>query len=254
LYAKSGGKNASALAVSQRTVIMLENMMRSSTDPIHPVAFFAAVKDFESAGDLKWASYGSGGLRYFSTRNCSSGECFGLFQVDVKQERDWRGGEFCQSGGLNLWSTPGGPDFCASQFWWTVAEGGNKCTRITADGRANPCRQANYTWTLENVRRGVNAYVQQPQWGRNSWAEMYQNYESCYTNKNPFDRKAALKEAIAKFRNDVGLDGSDNVATMFDKSAFPSPIEGSPLFPKSDGSTLYGSVTPDFSSFFTSQN
>lgn len=200
-YAKSDGKNSTALAVSKGTVRMLENMMRSTTNPIHPVAFYAAVKDFESAADLSWASKGASGLRYFRTGNCTSGECLGLFQVDVKIESAWRGGEFCQSGGLNLWSTTkGGPDFCAAQFWWILAEGGKKCAKLTRNG-ANPCKDAGYTWTLNDVEQGRWAYVQQPQpdWGPRGWRYMYSEYEKCYTTKKP------LLTAINDFKIAVGL-------------------------------------------------
>jgi hypothetical protein len=255
-YAQKPGKNAAALAVAQRTVAMLENMTRSPTAPIHPVAFFAAVKDFESAGELSWGVAGSNGLRYFKTRSCASGECFGLFQVDVNIERDWRGGQLCKADGLNIWNVQGGPDFCASQFWWTVAEGGNKCARISPDGRTNPCRTPNATWTLENVRRGVDAYVQTPQWGRNSWAEMYKNYESCFTNRNPFDRAGALREAISKFRKDIGLDKTVTVPPPdYGVFSFPNPL--SELWNKSSdaygSSAPYGSKVPDFSGGLQSQ-
>lgn len=200
-YNKNGGQNAMARTVSQGTVTMLENMMRHPSKPIHPIAFYAAVKDFETAASLEWASKSGGNVRYFTTGNCTSGQCFGLYQVDVKLESAWKGGSFCQSDGLNLWSTTtGGPDFCAAQFWWTVAEGGRKCESLSGSS-ANPCTDSNYTWTLNEVRRGRAAYVQaiQDGWNSNAWAEMYQNYEKCYTDKKP------LLKAIAEFRVAVGL-------------------------------------------------
>jgi hypothetical protein len=200
-YAKTGGSHAMALTVSKNTVNMLNNMMRHPTNPIHPVAFFAAVKDFESAANLSWATKGASGLKYFRTGNCTSGECFGLFQVDVKLESAWRGGAFCQSDGLNLWSTTaGGPDFCAAQFWWTVAEGGRKCAKL-AGNTTNPCNSPSYTWTLSEVNKGRAAYVQaiQSGWDNSAWAEMYKNYERCYSDKKP------LLQAIAEFKESVGL-------------------------------------------------
>lgn len=198
-YAKGGGKNTQARKVAEGTVQMLENMMRHPTQPIHPIAFYAAVKDFESATSLRWSSNASGAFR---TGNCTSGECLGLFQVDVRIESQWRGGAFCQSGGLNLWGkTTGAVDFCAAQFWWISAEGGRKCDRIAASSKGNPCTSPNYMWTLADVRNGRRAYVQaiQPGWDSNAWAEMYKNYERCYTAKQP------LLEAVGDFRRAVGL-------------------------------------------------
>jgi len=212
-YAKSGGSNSMARTVSVGTVTMLENMMRHPTKPIHPVAFYAAVKDFETAANLQWASKTANGVSYYTTQNCTSYQCFGLFQVDVKIESAWNGGAFCQSNGLNLWSTTaGGPDFCAAQFWWTVAEGGHKCERLSTS-RRNPCKDPNYTWSVSEVSKGRAAYVQaiQDGWDSNAWAEMYQNYERCYTDKTP------LLQAIAAFRTQVGL-----------ASAIASKQEGDP--------------------------
>jgi hypothetical protein len=199
---KSSSARQLALRVSLGTKQMLENMMRSPSAPIHPVAFYAAVKDFESATNLEWSTKSNGTpLRYFRTGNCTSGECFGLFQVDVKLEPQWGGGAFCQGSHLNLWSTvPGGGDFCAAQFWWISAQGGRKCEALSSTGR-NPCIDRDYTWTLSEVKRGRAAYVQavQPGWNNNAWAEMYKNYEKCYTDREP------LSKAIERFKVAVGL-------------------------------------------------
>jgi len=200
------GSEPMARAVSQNTVKMLNNMMRHPTYPIHPVAFYAAVKDFESAGSLNWSNKSGSGISYFRTGNCTSGECFGLFQVDVRLESTWRGGAFCQSQGLNLWTTTvGGADFCATQFWWTMADGGQKCAALS-NYRSNPCTSSNYTWTLNEVRKGRAAYVQaiQPGWDNRAWEEMYSNYERCYTDKIP------LLKSITQFKVDVGLIDSES--------------------------------------------
>jgi hypothetical protein len=242
-YAKTGGSHALARTVSQNTVNMLENMMRSPTKPIHPVAFYAAVKDFESASSLKWSKKSGNSLDYFRTGNCTSGECFGMFQVDVKLESAWRGGAFCQSDGLNLWSTTaGGGDFCAAQFWWTVAEGGQKCAALTGFV-ANPCTSPGYTWTLSEVRKGRAAYVQaiQSGWDNNAWSEMYQNYEKCYTDKMP------LAQAIAEFKDAIGLSSStrsletwNGTDTYVLQTTRPG-ADGTPLSPTRDAD---GSVIP----------
>lgn len=207
-----------ASKVAKHTVQMLRNLMRSPDEPIHPLAFFAMVKDFESSTNTNW---GQGGVHNaFRTGNCLSGECYGLFQVDVLTEGSaWGGGSFCQSGGLNIWNTYGGPDTCAALFWWTLGENGTKCDRVT-NGGANPCTQPNYSWTLENVNDARWAYQQaaQPGWGAEGWKLKYKSYKRClvgnsqwyqmYATKVPGRSELApqsIRESVNAYKEIIGL-------------------------------------------------
>lgn len=193
--------NSTAQRLADQTVRMLENMTRHATEPIHPIGFFAVVKDFESASSVN--RWGRNGFN-FTTSNCTSGTCSGYFQVDVALESDWRGGAVCQSGGLNIWNKSGGPDFCAGLFWWLEANGGVKCNQL---GPGNPCKDANYTWTANTFGRGYLAYVQQPQWGDNSWAKMYNGgtkyggYRQCILNSEGGN----MRVAVDKFLAEIGM-------------------------------------------------
>jgi hypothetical protein len=192
-------KDATSVAknVAYYSNIMLENMMASGQEPIHPEAFIATVKDFESAASLQWAMVGAG--NYFKTRNCTSGECYGLFQVDIRLEKNYESGKICGSGGLNISPFKGSGDFCSFFYWWTSSENGGKCKKISS-GSANPCRTKGTPWTLDMVNSGRKSYVQQGQWGENSWREMYGNYKSCLTQKH-----GTLEKAVAEFKKSLSL-------------------------------------------------
>jgi hypothetical protein len=198
-------KAAHKVAISTQT--MLNNMMLSQTEPIHPLAFFSMVKDFESAADLTWSQVdSSGAARYFKTANCTSGECFGMFQVDVKQEPDFQQGAICKGEGLGIWEMKGGADFCAALFWWTLGGGETKCEAIAS--RGNPCLDKDYPWTLEMVNFGRKAYVQEAQWGSNSWKENYLNYKECLVDKH-----GSLEQAISAFKSSLDpLDSTENTS------------------------------------------
>ena len=74
------------------------------------------IKDFETALNFKWSSPRSfqPGM---TSGNCTSGECFGLFQVDVRLERNpvWQS-ELCGSDYLNISQYKGGMDYCTFLF------------------------------------------------------------------------------------------------------------------------------------------
>ena len=166
--------------LARHSVTMISNMVRGR---MHPVAFYATIKDFETSTNLQWGG-GSEGRSVFTTRNCSSGACFGLFQVDVNLERVWQNGAFCRvprsAGGLDLWKLKGGPDFCAGQFWWTLANRGIKCARLNPKG-ANPCTTARLVWKLDFIEEGPRAYGQEKQWGPGQWKTMYIFYKNILT-------------------------------------------------------------------------
>lgn len=188
-----------AQRVADGTVRWLENITRSPKDPIHPAAFFAVIKDFESAADVD--SWGKGNFA-FTSGNCTSGTCSGYFQVDVKIEREWNAQNVCGANGLGIWDMKGGPDFCAALFWWLEGAGGAKCNKLTSSG--NACKDPGVTWTVETFARGYKAYVQQPQWGDRSWGKMYDGgsgyngYRHCVLDKEGGDMRAAVDAFLAQ--------------------------------------------------------
>ena len=161
-------QNSHAKKIAKNMRIMFTNMLAGD---VNPLAFFSMVKDFETAKNLKWANSKNRKGKVYTTKNCTSKECYGLFQVDVKLEKDWSP-KICED--LGIYDLEGGPDFCASLFWWFEAEGGNKCKKITS-GSKNPCKTPETNWTLDMVNNGRKAYVQAIQrgWGQDAWKEMY---------------------------------------------------------------------------------
>jgi hypothetical protein len=223
-----GNLSATSALVAARTRVMLENMTAGATTGesfIHPVAFFATVKDFESAVSLSWAGNyrdGNGSSRWhpaFTTRNCYSGECYGLFQVDVKLEtygqHPWSFRRICATrnegqGGLGLSEVRGGPDFCAAQYWWTVAAGGQKCAALSPSG-ANPCVTPGVRWTRSMVNRGRAAYVQaiQPGWSSDAWSRMYGFYEDILVDRERAagtsgSRDQILRASVRRWKAELG--------------------------------------------------
>lgn len=187
-------RHSKAQLVLARTRRMMLNIMRSFDRPIHPVAFLAVIKDFESSIQKdNWAVHGlvrdaegrvlkdkDGRDRYdgMTTKNCTSKVCHGYFQVDTISERyagwDW---DLCGDDGLGLLGMEGGPDYCAALFWWTQGQRGEKCAKMKEnngfDGRPhehvtdarvcnivnlsnqpNPCNDPNYTWTVDTFSYG----------------------------------------------------------------------------------------------------
>lgn len=175
-------RNQSARQLAKHTRTMLTNMTLNKENPIHPAGFFAVVKDFESGSSLRWGRNNFD----FTTGNCTSGVCSGLFQVDVNLEHAWNLQGICGSGGLNILGLPGGPDYCASLFWWNLAEGGRKCPRLNPGG-ADPCKSPGHAWSSSTFVRGPAVYVQavQPRWGSDQWKVMYdgrqgfKGYKTC---------------------------------------------------------------------------
>lgn len=187
-------RHSKAQLVLARTRRMMLNIMRSFDRPIHPVAFLAVIKDFESSIQIdNWAVHGlvkdaegrvlkdeKGRNRYdgMTTENCTSKVCHGYFQVDTISERyagwDW---ELCGDNGLGLLGMAGGPDYCAALFWWTQGQNGQKCAKMKENGgfagrphenvtdarvcnivnlnnQPNPCNDPNYTWTVDTFSYG----------------------------------------------------------------------------------------------------
>ena len=211
---KSKVTNLVARELLKRTRQMFLNIMGMRARPIHPIAFFAVVKDFESSADMKWSGgYGSAaGPRAFSfsTGNCSSGRCLGLFQIDLgienvpytlhKQDGNVyltksRAGleisdffaEVCGPSGLNILGQKGSLDLCASLYWWLIPGGNGKCAQLPKDwdGKGdNPCLDGDgrengvYPWTPDTFAYAHEyAYVQSNQlsfWGDDPWKKLYE--------------------------------------------------------------------------------
>ena len=152
---------------------MHKNMMRSPTNPIHPVAFYAVVKDAESSADIE--NWGNGKFN-FTTGNCTSGVCSGYFQVDVSKVKRvqggkevmvpmlpvFRDGKICEE--MGVWNIKGGPDFCAALVWWIFSVGPEntlQCARMNGVKTSyNPCLDKDYTWNLTTFHKGYKAYGQ----------------------------------------------------------------------------------------------
>lgn len=187
-------------AEAKRTIInsktMLTNMMLSSERPIHPAAFFAVIKDFESSISNDYWS-----VKHFhsksSTKWCTSGTCSGYFQVDVQLEPTWSLYGICGPGGLDFLGHRGGPDYCAALWWWNSANGGSKCRTLKDVGtyvgpaitsrvcnyssKVNPCTTPNVPWTTGTFAYAYEcAYIQQNQWWdhgiNDSWQKMYTGF------------------------------------------------------------------------------
>ena len=86
--------NEVARTIVKRTVQMLLNIMGMRARPIHPIAFFSVIKDFESSlegatedSEEAWSGGASAPTTFqYSTGNCTT-RCLGLFQVDLGVEQ-----------------------------------------------------------------------------------------------------------------------------------------------------------------------
>lgn len=187
-------------AGAKRTIIntktMITNMMLSSERPIHPAAFFAVVKDFESSiSDAYWS------VNQFHSKStspwCTSGTCSGYFQVDVSLEPSWSLYGVCGPGGLDFLGHTGGPDYCAALWWWNSVNYGTKCrtlkdigtytgppirSRVCNDStNVNPCTTPGIPWTSGTFAYAYKcAYIQANQWWdhgiNDSWQKMYTGF------------------------------------------------------------------------------
>ena len=183
---------------------MLLNMMNDNEpgnlpyNSIHPAAFFATIKDFESSDDYRWSNTDFG----IKTLNCGSHYCYGPFQLSLDIEPLWDKYGLCGASGLDVLTIPGGLDFCASLFWWTIAEGGQKChyMKDVAPGEnskphyinerfcnkqlskaVNVCSEP-YEWSVDTFSYGYYcAYVQHNQYAHHgihdSWGKLYTGFK-----------------------------------------------------------------------------
>lgn len=92
LHAKNNpGSQMRSRVLARQTVTMIKNMTLDKANPIHPVAFFAMVKDFESGTNMNW---GQGGVSStFIGGNCGPVTCYSLFQTDVLGDGNWADGQ-----------------------------------------------------------------------------------------------------------------------------------------------------------------
>ena len=210
--------NTTAQGIAIDTKTMLLNMMASPTRPIHPLAFFATIKHFESSADThRW---GWSDFNYFG-HLCTSGECSGYFQVDVNIEPDWSLNGICGTKGLDILNMKGGPDFCAALFWWMKGANGHKCTQL-GSRESNPCRTPGYTWDVTLFADAYRAYGQANQWAKygisDSWGRAYSGgwvngdyftgYENCAAayHENLVTPAELIKQSVQAFAIDIGLD------------------------------------------------
>lgn len=208
----------SARAIATDTKTMLLNMMSHPTRPIHPLAFFATIKHFESSAHIR--SWGWYDFLFFG-HLCTSGECSGYFQVDVQIEPDWSLNDICGMDGLDILGLKGGPDFCAALFWWLKGDNGRKCNQLSA-GAENPCRSPGYVWDVSVFAQAYRAYGQANQWANygihNSWGraytggwvdgEYFMGYENCAAAhyENNLTPASRIRLAVADFAAKINLE------------------------------------------------
>ena len=171
--------------IVKRTVQMLLNIMGMRARPIHPIAFFSVIKDFESSMDMTWSGgdESKGGTEKFSysspwgpmcDTNGEETDCMGLFQINLfdsdmtpalqSEEITPAFKAICGQGGLNLLGTKGSLDTCASLYWW-LRNGADKCGLMLKDS-PNPCTDATndqevYPWSPATFAYAHDrAYVQ----------------------------------------------------------------------------------------------
>ena len=162
---------------------MLRNIMRHKYRPIHPAAFFAVVKDFETSTRKQW------GINSIAFREgpCGAYKCSTLFQINLGPEPVWGNIDhgtqtICGDRGLGVLGIKGGPDFCAALFWWTMAGGGVKCANLREGKKEekNPCTEP-FTWTVNTFAFGhADTYIQHNQYGRygirDPWRRLYTGF------------------------------------------------------------------------------
>ena len=214
--------------LSHGIITMIKNMTLNIHQPIHPVAFFAMIKDFESGPNI--SDWSKGDFGFFSDY-CSSGTCSGFFQVDVGLMYDWSLSNVCAENGLDILHLKGGADFC-SLFYWLLDSNANNCSQFQKG--SNICIDQNIMWTSDFFAKGYKVYGQSPQWGVNSWSKMYEGFDNGYefvkgykfcafdhyyktqnlannfdNNDNNYDKNFAdflFLKSVAKFKANIGLD------------------------------------------------
>ncbi|MCY4443941.1 MAG: hypothetical protein OXC44_03975 [Proteobacteria bacterium] len=207
--------------VVRGTQTMLANMMADPEWPIHPLAFFATIKHFESSN--RTTQWGYWNFNFFS-RHCSSGVCSGYFQVDVDLEKDWSLTEVCGKNGLNVLGLEGGPDFCSILFWWTKAAGTTKCKNM--GGAGNPCLDKGYAWNINTFKRGHLTYGQGNQWHsygiHDPWKHAYvggmlngsyfTGYENCAAKHYAYSTtpQQRIRQAVDDFAQAIGFQRSQS--------------------------------------------
>ena len=210
--------NRTAQGIAIDTKTMLLNMMASPNRPIHPLAFFATIKHFESSADTH--QWGWSDFNYFG-HLCTSGECSGYFQVDVNLEPDWSLNGICGAEGLDVLNMKGGPDFCAALFWWMKGANGHKCSQL-GTRESNPCRTPGYTWDVALFADAYRAYGQANQWAKygisDSWGRAYsggwvnggyfKGYENCAAayHKDLVTPAELIRQSVQAFATDIGLE------------------------------------------------
>ena len=210
--------NNKAKYIANGTKQMLLNMTSDRERPIHPAAFFAVIKHFESSNHS--SLWGINEPLFFS-EHCTSYRCTGYFQVDVDIEHEWSLNNICGDKGLGLLGIKGGPDFCAALFWWIKAEGGHKCSRLVGYNKGNPCMDQNYNWDEYTFSYGHKAYGQGNQWARHgiydSWTRAYiggmvggsyhMGYENCAASYHQHARvpSSQIKQSVYRYLEDIGL-------------------------------------------------
>ena len=187
--------NPTAKVLVEGTKQMLLNIMGMRARPIHPMAFFSVIKDFETSLERRWSGGGSHSFNY-STNNCEhkglTASCLGLFQINLYSSDKARGltsnqvtqsfVDICGSNGLNIFGLPGGLDVCATLYWWLKdGKRHSKCAQIPKDRMGsdgvNPCFDAPknksvqdedvyvYAWEPSTFAYAHDyAYVQHNQW------------------------------------------------------------------------------------------
>lgn len=210
-------QNKIAADVLKHARIMFTNMMSDPERPVHPLAFMAMVKHFESSDHIQ--EWGVHDFRFFSP-HCNSGTCSGYFQVDVKLERDWSLEGVCGVQGLDVLGMTGGPDVCSFLYWWLHAGGKSKCKKLVR-GYANPCRDKGYIWDVTVFERAYLAYGQLNQWRHHgiydSWGRAYsggwvgdsyfRGYENCAAVYHQDEAAPAslVRRSVAVFAKNIGI-------------------------------------------------
>ena len=188
--------NSEAKKTAQRSRIMFENMILHPQHPLHPAAFLAVIKDFETSASLKYWSINN--FHYnSSSKNCFFGDCYGYFQIDTAAENNWSLHGICGKDGLDFLGRIGGPDYCSAFWWWTTANSGLKCLMLkdvaTYTGPVirkqvcnfttdiNPCTTPNTPWTTSTFAYAYEcSYRQKNQWKdhgiHDSWQKMYTGF------------------------------------------------------------------------------
>ncbi|MCY4381358.1 MAG: hypothetical protein OXC40_07330 [Proteobacteria bacterium] len=245
-----------AQKVLARTRQMILNITRSNTRPIHPAAFFAVVKDFETS--LCRDQWGINKIEFFTT-NCDSDQCDGYFQVDTISEAKygWNLEGVCGDAGLGVLGVEGGPDFCTAFFWWTVGEGGQKCAKVKENGgftgeptsrvtdtrvcniydlgkkSNNACYADEYTWTTDTFSYGhYCTYIQQNQWEvygiHDTWRKLYtgfiHDYQSRKRDIHGYEYCAVHQYALSQYKQGTSewpeFSFLDIPSTLLKKSVF----------------------------------